>query len=114
MNDRFTTRVLLHHATDDDYEKLHEEMEAEGFTRTIISSDGTEYHLPQAEYNKMGVFTGEAVREAAQRAARKTGKKKCNNSNTKYWALLDRTRRSGMRFFRWPAAYSPTILNPIF
>jgi hypothetical protein len=45
----FTTRVLLHNS--DDYETLHEEMEDEEFTRTIMNSDEKEYHLPEAEYN---------------------------------------------------------------
>lgn len=61
---RFTTRVEIHGAQNGDYEKLHESMEAAGFTRTItvkenrydpdleieIEVDVT-YALPTAEYN---------------------------------------------------------------
>lgn len=54
---RFTTRVELHYADDDDYETLHAAMEDEGFYRTITSDDGIAYHLPTAEYNRDGNLT---------------------------------------------------------
>jgi hypothetical protein len=47
----FTTRVELHQVRRTDYDQLHLEMEQEGFERTISSDDGTDYHLPTAEYN---------------------------------------------------------------
>lgn len=93
MNDRFTTRVLLHDADDDDYETLHEAMEDEGFTRTLEGNDGIEYHLPQAEYNRIGNLTGEDVRSAAVRAAKTTGKKHAvlvTPSSGRYWTGLDK------------------------
>lgn len=66
---RFTTRVELHHADEDDYETLHEEMQRRGFTRTILSSDGVTYHLPPAEYDYRGDITGQRVLDLAQAAA---------------------------------------------
>ena len=47
----FTTRVELHGADWSDYEKLHEQMAAQGFSRTITGGDGKRYWLPPAEYN---------------------------------------------------------------
>lgn len=49
---KFTVRVVLHdipnkhHAT---YQTLHDDMEADGFSREIVGTNGT-YHLPPAEY----------------------------------------------------------------
>lgn len=71
---RFTTRVELHKATETDYETLHEEMANEGFSRTITSGENIEYYLPTAEYNLIGEYTPDSVREFAERAAKKTGK----------------------------------------
>ena len=72
---RFTTRVELHEATEEDYEKLHAAMEVEGFTRTILNKAGTEYFLPPAEYNRSGDVTKDEILEAAKRAAATTGKR---------------------------------------
>jgi hypothetical protein len=47
---KFTVRIELHGADDDDYENLHETMEEKGFFRWI-EADGTKYRLPTAEYN---------------------------------------------------------------
>ncbi|MBA3827845.1 MAG: DUF2622 domain-containing protein [Taibaiella sp.] len=77
MVNRFTTRVELHHASNvGDYNKLHLEMETEGFSRTITwENDINTYHLPTAEYNKFGEsLTGMQVLESAKKAATKTGK----------------------------------------
>jgi len=64
---RFTTRVELHNATSyETYERLHAEMEARGFSRTIASGDGTAYHLPSAEYNFEGNLTRNEVLELAK------------------------------------------------
>ena len=70
----FTTRVELHDANVTDYEKLHSTMEAEGFTRTIVSSEGVKYHLPTAEYNRSGELTRDKVLESAKQAAESTHK----------------------------------------
>lgn len=70
----FTTRVELHKAAEKEYERLHEAMEAEGFSRTITTTSGREYHLPTAEYSFKGESTIEDVLAAAKRAAKTTGK----------------------------------------
>ena len=97
MSNKFTTRVLLHNADDDDYKVLHEEMELEGFTRTITGSDGIQYHLPDAEYNKQGNMKPEDVRSAAKKAADKTGKKSAilvTPSSGRYWIGLEKVEDS--------------------
>ncbi len=71
---KFTTRVELHKANADDYLRLHTSMEAEGFIRTITSSDGVTYQLPTAEYNRINEMSRDKVLESAKRAADKTGK----------------------------------------
>ncbi len=71
---KFTTRVELHTATDEDYQILHSAMAKQGFTRTIDADDGT-YHLPTAEYNRVGDLTRETVVQLAKTAASTTGKR---------------------------------------
>lgn len=71
---KFTTRVELHGAAESDYEVLHEAMENRGFSRTILNDDGVEYHLPTAEYNLIGEYKNDAVRNLAKIAAEETGK----------------------------------------
>lgn len=71
---RFTTRVELHEANEEDYEKLHAAMEVEGFTRTIANTAGTQYYLPSAEYSRSGDLTNDEVLKSAKRAATTTGK----------------------------------------
>lgn len=66
----FTTRVELHGATGDDYERLHEAMARAGFTRTIAGVDangksGT-WHLPTAEYDLSSTSTCSQVRDLAK------------------------------------------------
>lgn len=65
----FTTRVELHDADSDDYEKLHAAMERRGFTRWIQSDDGVKYDLPTAEYNFEGDKTRKEVLALAKEAA---------------------------------------------
>ncbi len=69
---RFTVRVELHDATQDDYERLQELMQAAGFFRTIKGEDGTKFHLPSSEYNFEGSIDINTVRERAKGAARGT------------------------------------------
>lgn len=45
----FTVRVELHNADADDYETLHEKMNAKGYQKEI-TTDGKTYKLPNAEY----------------------------------------------------------------
>ncbi len=73
---RFTTRVELHAAsTTEDYDTLHEQMEARGFNRTIEDGEGVTYRLPWAEYNCDADNSIEEVLAAAKDAATVTGKK---------------------------------------
>lgn len=70
----FTTRVELHGADYNDYERLHVEMRREGFTTTITGDNGVTYHLPPAEYDFRGEFTGAQVLDKAQSAATRVAK----------------------------------------
>lgn len=74
--DKFTVRVELHglHHEHASYGLLHAEMEKEGFSRIIVGNDGKEYDLPPGEYNKLGRYTGEQIRQSAARAASATVK----------------------------------------
>jgi hypothetical protein len=65
----FTTRVELHGANWSDYEALHREMAARGFSQQIISSAGQTYKLPPAEYTYSGAETKEAILAKAKEAA---------------------------------------------
>lgn len=67
---RFTVRVELHGADEDDYDLLHERMERAGFSRQIEGGDGKLYHLPPAEYDFQGQETIEQVRTKAHEVAR--------------------------------------------
>lgn len=68
---KYTTRVELHGAVAKDYEKLHDEMEAEGFTRTWETAAGVVYHLPTAEYDFRGDEKILGVRTLAIKAAKR-------------------------------------------
>lgn len=46
----YTVRVVLSGAEWDTYEKLHESMQASGYTREVTSDDGVVFKLPDAEY----------------------------------------------------------------
>jgi len=71
---KFTTRVELHAADDDDYDDLHGYMAEEGFSRTIDASDGKTYRLPPAEYDREDDVSRSTVLADAKRAAKKTGR----------------------------------------
>lgn len=66
----YTVRVELHDADDNDYEKLHEEMRNQGFSRSI-GIDGVRWKLPSAEYSMVEDLTPEQVLSKAQAAANK-------------------------------------------
>ena len=90
---KFTTRVELHNANGDDYDNLHDEMKAEGFTRTIKNSDGESYRLPTAEYNYIGNNTASEVRDKAADAAGRVKKKFAvlvTESASRSWQGLDK------------------------
>jgi hypothetical protein len=65
----FTTRVELHYANAEDYQKLHEAMKKQGFSRTINGDNGITYHLPTAEYLYYGEITASSVVDKAKVAA---------------------------------------------
>jgi hypothetical protein len=65
----YITRVELHYANADDYEALHVQMEREGFSRTVRTTDGRRFHLPPAEYFRDTDLDINQVRDSAQRAA---------------------------------------------
>lgn len=58
----FTVRVVLHGANGEDYQNLHDLMEASGYSREITGDDGTVFILPDAEYNTSKDLTVEEVR----------------------------------------------------
>lgn len=86
---RFTVRVELHRADEDDYEKLHGAMEAEGFSRQVTSDDGIRYHLPTAEYSVDTNGSTADVLESARSAAATT--------NLGYEVLV--TKSDGRRWY---------------
>lgn len=47
---KFTVRVELRNSQDADYDELHDQMEANGFSRKITTDTGNTYELPNAEY----------------------------------------------------------------
>ena len=72
---RYTVRVELHDADEEDYQTLHEAMEELGFTRTIKGHDGNTYRLPSAEYDFEGDIGIETVLDKAKYAAETTTRK---------------------------------------
>lgn len=89
---KFTTRVELHDADEDDYEDLHEYMASEGFSRTIDASDGKTYRLPPAEYDRQGDVNRSTVLADAKRAAKQTGREYAilvTESDGRTWYGLD-------------------------
>ena len=93
----FTTRVELHNSKSEDYTKLHEEMEKEGFWRTIgLEGEDESYHLPTAEYNysnkKTELDTADVL-DLAKKAAKRTGKKSSilvtKAAGRRYWDNLE-------------------------
>jgi len=71
----YLVRVELHGATWDDYEALHSEMAARGFSREITGDNGRSYQLPTAEYLIRAGGGLEVVRALAAEAAKTTRRK---------------------------------------
>jgi hypothetical protein len=90
----FTTRVELHRATGEDYERLHLAMEKRGFSRTITSDKGVRYDLPTAEYDRSGSsLTRAEVRDDAKAAASSVTKSYSvlvTESNGRTWHGLEK------------------------
>jgi len=59
----FTVRVeLFGKAEEDDYDKLHEKMQAKKFFRVAKAKSGTWYHLPSAIYDHTAKSSSSVVR----------------------------------------------------
>ena len=72
---RFITRIQLQNATEDDYEKLHEEMKKESFRlNSNYQLHRDKNNLPPLEYDCEGNISLSDITESAFRAARKIGK----------------------------------------
>lgn len=92
---KFTTRVLLHEPiVSEDYENLHQAMEDQGFSRTIVGADEKRYDLPQAEYNLVAPLTAQQVLEKAKTAAEKRNKNFAVlvTEGTRVWSGLTPTK----------------------
>lgn len=72
---KFTTRIELRQATQEDYEKLDAAMINEGFTKILISDDSGMFLLPQGEYNIDQKAVIKEIFQLAEKAANSTGKK---------------------------------------
>lgn len=67
---RVVVRVELHGAsTEQQYERLHEQMASAGFGRTITGADGNQYWLPTATYSSERFASEATARDAAWNAA---------------------------------------------
>jgi len=71
---RYTVRVELHEANQNDYEDLHDYMQQEGFRRYITDDKGKKYQLPTAEYNIDDPGNKNAVLAKTRKAAARTYK----------------------------------------
>lgn len=69
----FITRVELHYANVNDYQRLHVAMGRHDFTR-VVSVDGVQRQLPNAEYYHSDNSTGQAILDKAKTAVSSTGK----------------------------------------
>ena len=69
---KFTVRVELRSATEEDYEKLRMEMEDRGFSRLLPAGDGGKVLLPTEEYNLDAGWTPEQVLNTVKTVAAAT------------------------------------------
>jgi len=69
----FTIRIELVGANATAYENLQRQMESKGFSSVIRSNDGTEYVLPQEEFNFAGSIPRTEVLELAKQATATVG-----------------------------------------
>lgn len=61
---RITVRIELYDASSEDYQKLHEKMDKQGFTGTIKLKNGA-WVMPPVEYNYDGQATKQQALEKA-------------------------------------------------
>ncbi|WP_407971444.1 type V toxin-antitoxin system endoribonuclease antitoxin GhoS [Burkholderia pyrrocinia] len=71
----FLTRIELHEAESEDYDKLHTSMEDRGFAKTITGDDGVTYILPTATYYCESTHGTADIREIAREVANGTGRR---------------------------------------
>lgn len=62
---RFFIRVELFRADGDEYDKLHEKMQAIGFSKTVKFDDGKTYKLPTGSYMGASNLNANSVRTKA-------------------------------------------------
>ena len=67
----FTIRIELHQADRHKYDDLHDQMEAAGFVRKALATDGVWYDLLPGEYRYEQEADGAAVRTAAKEIAQR-------------------------------------------
>ncbi|MEM7927245.1 hypothetical protein Q4R04_15755 [Morganella morganii] len=86
----FTVRVELHNGDADDYESLHQKMEAKGYSKEITHSSGETYKLPSAEYVTSKNATSSEVRDEVVKIAtsvRKNPDVLVTKSSGRAWSL---------------------------
>lgn len=91
----YTVRIELDSNIYSDFEILHKAMELSGFSKTITNSNGTEYHLPRAEYNISTSSNKLDVLKVAEIAASKTNKNAeilVTESNGRVWSGLNKVK----------------------
>ena len=71
---KFTVRLQLTGAADNEYPDIHNSMSEQGFQRTITSRRGRTYTLPRAEYNIDVDYTIDQVLSMAKVAGGSTGR----------------------------------------
>ena len=83
-------RVELHRAPADgeDYKKLHAEMASRGWSRLIRSEDGSDYHLPPAQYFANNTENRVAMLNRARAAAEAVGYTVWAGSSGKTYAAI--------------------------
>ncbi|MPQ77512.1 hypothetical protein [Hydrogenovibrio sp. JE_KL2] len=66
---KFIVRVELHSANSADYDKLHKEMQSNGFTDEIVSNDNRVFKMPPGEYTGHKNLTTDEVRDLVNNIA---------------------------------------------
>jgi len=69
---KFTIRIELRNATEEDYEKLRVEMEERGFSRLLPTAEGGKVLLPPAEYSLDAGWTPDQVLNTVKTVAAAT------------------------------------------
>ena len=88
----FMTRIELHDATRTDYLRLHEAMQAQGFTRQVKGKTGKMLQLPTGQYRfESKTLSVYQVLGLASTAARTIGKKfaAVTTQGSSAWVGLD-------------------------